>query len=95
MSGLDLPCRLDDPADLVEVLALQVTQPLGCQGGSQPRSQDRRIDRLGQIVERSELDAADDRVELLDGADDDDRQVGKRRVRLHPLERAVAIQIRA
>jgi hypothetical protein len=41
-----------------------VTQPLLLQAGADPRPQQDRIERLGEIVVGARLDAADDRIEL-------------------------------
>ena len=76
-----------------QVVALEVAQALGGQRGREAGLEDGGVERLGQVVGGAHLDAADDAVELVDGRDDDDRQVGDRLGGLDPAERLVAVHL--
>ena len=73
------------PRDLLEVLELEVAQPLRRQRRIEARLQDGRLERLGQVVGRAHLDAADDARDVVHAGDDDDREVAQRRVGLDRL----------
>ena len=79
---------------LLEVLELQVPQPLPGERARQPRLEDRRVERLRQVVGRPELDAADDALELVDAGDHDHGEVTERLVGLDAFERLVPVELR-
>src|SRR5439155_14530616 len=54
-----------DELDLLEVFPLEIAEALCREGRVHPGPEDRRLDRLRQIVEGAQLDAADDRIELV------------------------------
>ena len=64
---------VDDVEDLVrprlavDVVELGVAKALRGERCADPRPQDRPVERLGQVVRRAHLDAADDAGQLLDG----------------------------
>ena len=84
---------VDDVADLLEVLALEVVEALARDAGVDARAQQDRAERLGQVVVGAELDAAHDAVGLLDGGDHDHRQVAQGGVRADALEHLVAVEL--
>ena len=77
----------------VDGLALGVVEPLPRERRRDPRLEDRRIDRLRQVVRRAHLEAPDDAVQLVDAGDHLVR-------RLHPRvvaelgEHLVAVHLR-
>ena len=77
-----------------EQVAFVVAEPLLRQGRVHPGSKDLRIDRLGQVVGRAHLDAADHAVELVDARDHDDRQVAQPIGGPQRCERLVAVHDR-
>ena len=78
----------------VDRLALEVAQALLAERGRDPRSEDRRVDGLRQVVRRAHLDAAHHAVQFIDAGDDDDGQIEQRRIGLERRERFVAIHLR-
>ena len=70
------------PADLLQVLDLEVAKPLCRQGRPDAGVEEGRLERLGQVVERTHLDAAHHARGVLEAGDDDDRQLAQDRVGL-------------
>ena len=73
---------------------MEIAQALLGEGGFDPGTKDLRVDRFGQVVGRSQLDAAHDTVQLINAGDDDDRDLPQRFVGLHDGQRLVAVQHR-
>jgi hypothetical protein len=59
-----------------------------------PGLENRRVDRLGEVVRGAHLEAADDAVELVDAGDHDDRQVLQGGVRSERRQHLVAVHLR-
>ena len=78
----------------VDGLALGVVEPLPRERRRDPRLEDRRIDRLRQVVRRAHLEAPDDAVQLVDAGDHDHRQVAQGRVVAELGEHLVAVHLR-
>ena len=71
----------------IEMFALEIVEPLGAERGADPGPQERRLERPEQVVGRAHLDAPDGAVELVEAADDDDRQVRQSGIGLDRRER--------
>src|SRR5262249_31867767 len=71
-----------------------IVQSLALQAGSYAGAQQRRIERLGQIVLGTQLNAADNAVDLVDSGNHDDRDVPQALVRLHCRQHLVAVHLR-
>ncbi len=69
-----------------------VAHPLLFQARADPRPEQRRIERLGQVVFRTQLDAAHHAFHLVERRDHDDRHMAQPRILAHPLEHLVAVQ---
>src|SRR6476646_9820319 len=95
VEGLSLDRRrgVDDLADLLQILELQVVQPFLRQRRVQPGPEHCGVEGLGQVVGGADLDAADDAVELVHGRDHDHRQVTEAIVGLDPRQLLVAVQL--
>ena len=91
---LNLAADLKLPFEALGTRTLAVAQAFLLERGVDPRLQESRIERFRKIVLRAELDAPDDRLQLLARRDHDHRNVSKRFVRLHPRERLAPVQFR-
>jgi hypothetical protein len=79
--------------DLGKVPDFLVTQALLLQRGADPSLQQHRVERLGQVVLRPELDAPDGAARLVIRGQDDDRHAAERLVPLERLEDLVAVHL--
>ena len=78
----------------VVVVPQVIPELLLLQARPDPRAEQHRVERLGQVVRRSPLNAADHAVHLIQAGDDDDRDRPQLRIRLHPLQHRVAVHLR-
>ena len=78
--------------DLLHPLLFQVVQAPAVEARSDPRTQDRGIERLGQEILGAGLDAPDDGAGVLDPRDHDHRDVAESLVVLEALEHLDAVQ---
>ena len=74
--------------------AFAVAQKLVLEARSDARAQQRRLERLGQIVDRAGLDAAHDAVDVVQRRDHDHRDFGGGGLRLQPAQDLVAADVR-
>ena len=86
--------RLVPLRQLAAMARLLVVQALLLQAGADPRLQEHRVERLGQVVLGAELDAAHHAVHLVQRRDHEDRDVAQRGIGLEPLEHGIAVQVR-
>ena len=70
-----------------------VVETLLGQGGVHSGTQQCRVERLGEIVGSPDLDATHDAVEVLDGRDDDHREVAEVRVGLELLQGGEPVEL--
>ena len=71
-----------------------VAQPLLFQAGAEPRLQQHLIERLEQIIDGTELDAAHDAGHLVERRDHDDGQVVQAALILQPAQHLIAVDLR-
>ena len=71
-----------------------VVQPFALQAGTDAGAQQGRIERLGQVIFRTQLDAADDAVDLVDGGNHDHWNMPQAVACLHCRQHLVAIHVR-
>src|SRR5829696_594450 len=79
--------------DFGQVAEFLIVQSLLLKAGSHACSQERRVERLGQVVLGSEFNAADDTLELRQGGNHQNRNITRSRIRLEPLQDFVAVDL--
>ena len=71
-----------------------VAQPLLLERGAEPSLEQHRVERLEQIVDRAELDAAHHAVHLVERRDHDHRKIAQTRLILEPVQHPIAVDLR-
>src|SRR3954453_14891248 len=87
----------EEPADalslLLEIPALQVAQAFGGEAAVDSCAQKDRVERLGQVVGRSHLDAAHDAFDVLERRDHDYGNASEPLVVLYARECLISVQL--
>src|SRR5512133_293560 len=91
---LDSPRRLDDIANLLDVLELEIVQALLGQAAVDPCAEQDGVEWLGQVVRRPHLDAAHYAPDVLERRDHDHGNVTELLVALDLREGVVAVELR-
>jgi hypothetical protein len=69
-------------------------QPFALQASPDAGAQQGRIEGFGQVVLSTQLDAADDAIDLIDSGNHDDGDVPQAVIRLHCRQHLVAVYVR-
>ena len=91
---LQIAGRLQLLLEPEEVGVHLVVQPLPFQAGAEARLQQHLIERLEQVIDRTELDAAYDAGHLVERRDHDDGQVVQAPLILQPAQHLIAVDLR-
>ncbi len=76
-----------------QVILLLVTQPFLFQGGADARPEQNRVYRLEKVVLGAQFDAANDAIHLVQGGDDDHRNVPHLGVGVHNFQHLIAVHL--
>jgi hypothetical protein len=91
---LDLARRRELALELYQVRERLVAQALLLEARADPRLEQGRVDRLGEVVLGAQLDAADHALHLVERGDHDHGQAHEAPLAAQPLEDLIAVQLR-